>query len=360
MNKQSLSEAFFRDGAVVIKNALDLDTMAQLRRVYDFALNNPTHPSPQMLPDADPTKAKHRQGGTVTLAKSKELADINTNNDYDSGTGRNFSMNMNLNLSANEEYNKIVAHPSILETLESLWGYSNDKPQSSARKQKNPSIYYVGEQLFIKESNAAPVTWHTDTADLPIAGQDVVTLWIPLEPTTRSLTENSLYPQTLEFVKGSHREFLRPDDGTVAGRTEISRLVYDSAYGPNKGLTPPKIEAARSDSDRLQGTQGTEANILSFNTKPGDIIAFHWATFHGGGATPPNAKRRTVALRYVGPRCFMSPRSTNTPDEHEKWLKSKTHPFEGTEPAFSLLNLFGETERKSSTKSGITYGSRLQ
>ena len=141
MNKQSLSEAFFRDGAVVIKNALDLDTMEQLRRGYDFALNNPTHPSPQMLPDADPTKAKHRQGGTVALAKSKELADINTNNDYDSGTGRNFSMNMNLNLSAYEAYNKIVAHPSILETLASLWGYSNDKPQSSARKKKNPSIY---------------------------------------------------------------------------------------------------------------------------------------------------------------------------------------------------------------------------
>ena len=52
------SEAFLRDGAVVIRNALDPETMALLRRVYDFALDNPTHPSPEMLPDADAIKAE--------------------------------------------------------------------------------------------------------------------------------------------------------------------------------------------------------------------------------------------------------------------------------------------------------------
>ena len=82
-------------------------------------------------------------------------------------------------------------------------------------------------------------------------------------------------------------------------------------------------EAARTDAERLLGTQGTKANILSFDTQPGDIVAFHWAIFHGGGATPPHVKRRTVALRYVGPRCFMSPRSTHSPEERDRSLRKK-------------------------------------
>ncbi len=159
--------------------------------------------------------------------------------------------------------------------------------------------------------------------------------------------------------------FLR--DGAVVIRNALDpdtmallRRVYDSAYGPNRGLPPLEVEAARSDAERMQGTQGTVANILSFDTQLGDIVAFHWATFHGGGATPPKVKRRTMALRYVGPRCFMSPRSTNSPEQRERWLKSKIHPFEGPEPAFRLIPFFGGEEKESPTNSGITYGDRLQ
>ena len=354
---ETLSEAFFRDGAVVIRNALEPETMALLRRVYDFALDNPSHPSPQMFPDSDSAKSKHRQGGTVGFATGMELAEAHKR-DTDSGEGRSYSMNINLNLSTNKAYNELVTHPTFLQAVRSLWGYQNDETEASEHDSQAPAIYYVGEQLFIKEGNAAPVTWHTDTSDLHIAGPDAVTLWIPFEPTTRSLGEDGPFPQTLEFVKGSQQAFLRPDDNTVEGRTEISRLVYDSAYGPNKGLAPLEIEAARSDEERRQGTQGTGADILSFDTQPGDIIAFHWATFHGGGATPPNVKRRTLALRYVGPRCFMSPRSTSSPEQREEWLKSKIHPFEGPDPAFKLTKAFGLEEEPRG--SGVTYGDRLQ
>ncbi len=356
---QQLSETFFQDGAVAVQNVLDPETMDLIRRVYDFALDNPTHPSPQMFPDADATRAKHRQGGTVAFAKEMELAEVNKR-DNDSGTGRSFSMNLNLNLKAQEEYNKLVAHPALLRLLESLWGYNTDKAPDSSRANQKPEIYYVGEQLFMKEGNAAPVTWHTDTADLPMAGLDVATLWIPLEPTTRALREGGPFPQTLEFVKGSHRSFLQQDDSTVEGRTQISRLVYDSAYGPNRGLAPLEVEAARTDAERIQGTQGTAANILSFDTQVGDVVAFHWATFHGGGATPENVKRRTMALRYVGPRCFMSPRSTHSPEQRETWLKSKIHPYAGPEPAFQLIPYFGGDKRELARSSGVDYGDRVQ
>ena len=359
MVSQNLAEDFFRDGAVVIRNALDSDTLTLLRNVYDFALDNPSHPCPEILPDINMIKAKNRQGGSVTLAEGLELSDANKNG-TDSGTGRNFSMNINLNLQSNKDYNKLVSHPAILQALESVWGYSTNEKNAAEPPSQKPKIYYVGEQLFIKEGSAAPVAWHTDTADLPMAGLDLVTLWIPLEPTTRGLGKKGPFPQTLEFVKGSHRKFIQPDDQTVEGRTKISQLVYDSAYGPNKGLPPLEVEERRTDVERMQGTQGTGANILSFDTQPGDIVAFHWATFHGGGATPPDVKRRTVALRYVGSRCFMSPRSTDSPEKRERWLKSKIHPFEGPDPAFQLIPYFGGEAGGPKRNTGISYGDRLQ
>ena len=359
MVSQSLADDFFRDGAVVIRNVLDSDSLTLLRRVYDFALDNPSHPCPQILPDVNTIKANNRQGGSVTLAEGLELSDANKN-DSDSGTGRNFSMNINLNLRPNKDYNELIAHPAILRALESVWGYSTNEKNGAEPPSQKPEIYYVGEQLFIKEGNAAPVAWHTDTADLPMAGLDLVTFWIPLEPTTRALGTKDSFPQTLEFVKGSHRKFIQPDDQTVEGRTKISHMVYDSAYGPNKGIPPLEVEAKRTNAERIQGTQGTGANILSFDTQPGDIVAFHWATFHGGGATPTGVKRRTVALRYVGSRCFMSPRSTTSSEERERWLKSKIHPFEGPDPAFQLIPYFGGEPSEPQTSSGISYGDRLQ
>merc|ERR550514_1852442 len=126
------------------------------------------------MPDTDTLKASHRQGGTVKFTRT-EFATVNKT-DYDSGTGRNFAMSMNLNLSAQEEYNKLVTHPTILRALESLWGYTAASEPPASRPA--PSIYYYGEQLFLKEANSAPISWHTDTADLPMAGPDVATLWI--------------------------------------------------------------------------------------------------------------------------------------------------------------------------------------
>lgn len=375
-----LGEAFFRDGAVVIRNALDPEAMALLREVYDFAFDNPSNSSTELLPDKDAAKAKQRQGGSGRIVKKSAqdfLAQTNKT-DYDSGNGRAFVMNVNTNLSAHPGYCRLVSHPSIMKAIESLWypsssdsssspvadaGVVEQKKTSNATDSAPVPIYFFGEQLFMKEGNGAPITWHTDTADLPIAGPDLVTLWIPLEPTTRGLGGTA--PQTLEFVRGSHRGFLEPDTETVEGREEISsRRTYNSAYGPHRGLAPIEIEAKRTDAERLAGTQGTGANIMSFDTQPGDIIAFHWAAFHGGGGTPVNVKRRTVALRYVGPRAFMSPRTTTKPEDRERWLNSKIHPFAGPGvPAYRFgraVSGVGQAQGGSVKKTDISYGDRVQ
>lgn len=79
----------------------------------------------------------------------------------------------------------------------------------------------------------------------------------------------------LEVVRGSH---LGP--------------VYDSIYGTYRSQPRPEIEAVRTDWD-----------VVGFATEPGDVIVFHMATLHGGGTTDHDGRRRSLALRYVGPEC---------------------------------------------------------
>ena len=105
--------------------------------------------------------------------------------------------------------------------------------------------------------------------------QDLVTLWIPLDPTTAE--------STLEYVRGSHRG-----------------PIFDSKYGQHRSMAIPDIEA-----QRLAG----EVEVLGFPTQPGDVVAFHQATLHGGGSTVRGQQRRMMALRFIGANAFRSPRT---------------------------------------------------
>jgi ectoine hydroxylase-related dioxygenase (phytanoyl-CoA dioxygenase family) len=51
----------------------------------------------------------------------------------------------------------------------------------------------------------------------------------------------------------------------------------------------PDVEARRADFD-----------IVSFAVEPGDVVVFHPAILHGGAATRPGTRRRTLSLRFFG------------------------------------------------------------
>ena len=140
---------------------------------------------------------------------------------------------------------------------------------------------------------------------MPIAGPDLCTLWITFEPTSRALRPDR--PQTLEFVAGSHRRFFAADASP-----------FTSAHGAHRGPAVPDIEARRTDAQRASG--GGE-HILSFDTEPGDVIAFHPAVLHGGGPCPPSVQRHSLALRYFGPRAFVSWRSNHSAESVRRSLR---------------------------------------
>jgi ectoine hydroxylase-related dioxygenase (phytanoyl-CoA dioxygenase family) len=59
------------------------------------------------------------------------------------------------------------------------------------------SVFYH-EHVLVKEPSAdIPTPWHHDQAYYPIDGEDVCSIWMPVDPVSEEAT--------LRFVKGSHK-----------------------------------------------------------------------------------------------------------------------------------------------------------
>jgi ectoine hydroxylase-related dioxygenase (phytanoyl-CoA dioxygenase family) len=142
---------------------------------------------------------------------------------------------------------------------------------------KEPRLWYLGEQLFLKDGGHSRRTpWHQDTSYLRMRGEQMVACWITLDPLPRQYC--------LEFVRASHRGTLY-NGSAFSGDDDTAPLYRDS---PLPRL--PDIEAARDAFD-----------IVSWDLDPGDILVFHLGVLHGGGGTEPGLRRRTASLRFMGP-----------------------------------------------------------
>ena len=136
-------------------------------------------------------------------------------------------------------------------------------------------LYY--DQLFVKEPGTnAPTRWHNDQPYWPVRGWPILSFWLALDPVTKE-------SGALEFVQGSHRwgKWFQPEPFAPGG----------SSYERNPDYVEiPDIGAER---DRH--------GFLTWDMQPGDVIAFHALTVHGG---PPNrsaGRRRGYTVRYCGP-----------------------------------------------------------
>ena len=67
----------------------------------------------------------------------------------------------------------------------------------------------------------------------------------------------------------------------------------------------PVVRIPDIESQRARG----EVEVLGFATSPSDVVAFHQAALHGGGSCLRGERRRTIALRFVGPDCWKSERA---------------------------------------------------
>jgi ectoine hydroxylase-related dioxygenase (phytanoyl-CoA dioxygenase family) len=145
-------------------------------------------------------------------------------------------------------------------------------------------VWFMYEQVFLKEGGDTRRTpWHQDSSYLAVAGEDLAVVWITFDACSAD--------QSLEFVRGSHKGQLY--NGSRFQLGDDTAPTHPNASAPRL----PDIEANRAAWD-----------IVSWAVEPGDLVVFHPAMLHGGAATHPGQRRRTLTLRFFGERSFYDAR----------------------------------------------------
>ncbi|HZZ90475.1 MAG TPA: phytanoyl-CoA dioxygenase family protein, partial [Caulobacteraceae bacterium] len=150
----------------------------------------------------------------------------------------------------------------------------------------SPDLWFFYEQVFLKEGGQTRRTpWHQDSSYLSVGGQHLAVAWITFEPMSAA--------DSLEFVRGSHKG---PLYNTSRFDLEDETLpISDDSALPQL----PDIEAARRRYD-----------IVSFPTRPGDVVVFHPKMLHGGAKTAAGQRRSTLTLRFFGTETIYERRDT--------------------------------------------------
>lgn len=144
----------------------------------------------------------------------------------------------------------------------------------AATLMRTSKVNFFYDQLLVKEPGTAERTpWHQDQPYWAVAGRQVCSIWLPLDPVPRD--------SALEYLRGSHRwgEAYLPyhfADGSDYRDRELPRL--------------PDIDADRAAYD-----------IVAFAMEPGDCLVFQAMIVHGApGNRSALHRRRALATRWTG------------------------------------------------------------
>lgn len=145
------------------------------------------------------------------------------------------------------------------------------------------NLFY--DQLFVKEPGSVePTPWHQDLPYWPVAGRQVVSIWVPFDTAT---PESGV----VTYVRGSH----------LWGRT-FRPKAFDDA---NAGAFADSPYEALPDIDADPG----RFDFVSWSLEPGDVLVHLGLTVHGAsGNRTADVRRRALALRYTGDDARYDPR----------------------------------------------------
>jgi len=178
-------EAFRRDGAVLLKSALDAYAMEETLKAFDWSLAHP-----------GPGAAKIRQHDNAALF----YQDL-----YNPG--------------CLEAYRHMLQTTDVADITAAVWG--------------SPEVWFMYEQVFLKEGGESRRTpWHQDSSYLAVAGEHLMVMWITFDAIPRE--------DSLEFVRGSHRGALY--NGSRFDLNDDTAPLHDTDAVPRL----PDIEADRA------------------------------------------------------------------------------------------------------------------
>lgn len=158
------------------------------------------------------------------------------------------------------------------------------------------TVTFFYDQLFVKEPGTqVPTPWHHDLPFWPIEGNQICSIWMPLDPVTRASSG-------LEYVRGSHRwnkrfKAITPDYNPYMMKSDLE--------------DPPDIDAHRDDYD-----------LVNWDMEPGDVLLFHPLVVHGSsGNSTTTRRRRALATRWLGDDVVYAPRKATMPIPMEPQLQ---------------------------------------
>lgn len=157
------------------------------------------------------------------------------------------------------------------------------------RCMRSENVWYYSDEFFIKNAGGCERTpWHQDTPYFPVAGSQLSSMWISLDPLPKE--------DCLEFIVGSHLETMF--DGFNPQKPEDPSSGY---YGQELPILPD-IQADRD-----------SFPIASWEVMPGDVIISSPGIIHGGGPTVADGKRRALAVRMFGDDVVYATRPASRP-----------------------------------------------
>ena len=170
------------------------------------------------------------------------------------------------------------------QTIPQLGHFIQDTPLALAaqRLMASSTVRLYHDHVLVKEPGTRQRTpWHQDQPYYNIEGQQNVSMWIPVDPVSRSAT--------LEFIAGSHK-----------GPWLMPRTFMDNQakWFPEGSLADlPDVEAARD-----------QFPILGWDIEPGDFVCFHMLTLHAAGGVEGSNRRRVFSVRFMGDDIRHAPR----------------------------------------------------
>ena len=145
-------------------------------------------------------------------------------------------------------------------------------PAIVARLLGSEQVWLYEDSVLVKEPGTAERTaFHQDLAYFHLDGDQVCTVWVPLDPVD---ADNG----AVQYVRGSHRD----------------RTSFRPNFFVTTDAIPDTVGAVVPD-------RTGDPDLVGFETMPGDIVVHHARTIHGAhGNRSTTRRRRAISVRYAG------------------------------------------------------------
>lgn len=148
-------------------------------------------------------------------------------------------------------------------------------------------INVIFDQFLIKDpGTSTPTLWHHDQTYWPVAGSQVATMWIALDPVTNATG-------AVEYIKGSHK---------WGKRFKAVSFKDKDMYKENL----PEVPDIAANRDKYE--------FIQYEMEAGDCTIHHGLALHGApGNSSQTQKRRAYIIRWAGDDVTYDPRPNLQP-----------------------------------------------